>query len=136
MKRVFVDTGAFFAVLIPEDLHHERARAIFARASKEGWQLVTTNIVVIETRALLLNRAHGGRPSALALLDVIESDEYHLERVRESDEAAAIALVRAHEDKTYSLCDAMSFVVMERMNITDAIAFDRHFAEYGRFALI
>jgi len=31
-------------------------------------------------------------------------------------------------------CDAMSFVVMERMNITDAIAFDRHFAEYGRFA--
>jgi predicted nucleic acid-binding protein len=56
--------------------------------------------------------------------------------LRESDEAAAIALVRAHEDKTYSLCDAMSFVVMERMNITDAIAFDRHFAEYGRFALI
>jgi predicted nucleic acid-binding protein len=30
----------------------------------------------------------------------------------------------------------MSFVVMERPNITDAIAFDRHFAEYGRFALI
>jgi predicted nucleic acid-binding protein len=74
VKRVFVDTGAFFAVLIPEDLHHERARAIFARASKEGWQLVTTNIVVIETHALLLNRAHGGRPSALAFLDVIESD--------------------------------------------------------------
>jgi predicted nucleic acid-binding protein len=54
----------------------------------------------------------------------------------ESEEAAAIALVRAHEDKSYSLCDAMSFVVMERMKITDAIAFDRHFAEYGRFALI
>jgi hypothetical protein len=44
--------------------------------------------------------------------------------------------VRAHEDKTYSLCDAMSFVVMERLNIADAIAFDRHFAEYGRFALL
>jgi predicted nucleic acid-binding protein len=44
--------------------------------------------------------------------------------------------LRAHEDKSYSLCDAMSLVVMERMKITDAIAFDRHFAEYGRFALI
>ena len=64
------------------------------------------------------------------------STRKHGEALRESDEAAAIALVRAHEDKTYSLCDAMSFVVMERMNITDAIAFDRHFAEYGRFALI
>ena len=46
------------------------------------------------------------------------------------------SLLRAHDDKTYSLCDAMSFVVMERLSITDAIAFDRHFAEYGRFALL
>ena len=136
MKRVFVDTGAFFAVLVPEDLHHERARVIFTRAGEERWQLVTTNMVVIETYALLLNRAHGGRPSALAFLDAIERDEYQIERVKESDEAAAIDLVRAHEDKTYSLCDAMSFVVMARLGITDAIAFDRHFAEYGRFALL
>jgi predicted nucleic acid-binding protein len=136
VKHVFVDTGAFFAVLVPEDLHHERARAIFTRASEERWQLVTTNIVVIETHALLLNRAHGGRSSALAFLDAIERDKYQIERVNELDESAAAALVRAHEDKTYSLCDAMSFVVMERLNITDAIAFDRHFAEYGRFALL
>jgi predicted nucleic acid-binding protein len=26
--------------------------------------------------------------------------------------------------------------VMARLGITDAIAFDRHFAEYGRFALL
>ena len=32
--------------------------------------------------------------------------------------------------------DAMSFVAMARLGITDAIAFDRHFAEYGRFALL
>jgi len=69
-------------------------------------------------------------------LDAIERDEYQIERVKESDEAAAIELVRSHEDKTYSLCDAMSFVVMARLGITDAIAFDRHFAEYGRFALL
>lgn len=136
MKRVFLDTGAFFAVLIPEDLHHERARALFTQAGEEGWQLVTTNMVVIETYVFLLNRARGGRPSALAFLDAIERDEYQIERVDESEEAAAFALVRAHEDKTYSLCDAMSFVVMERLNITEAIAFDRHFAEYGRFALL
>jgi predicted nucleic acid-binding protein len=37
---------------------------------------------------------------------------------------------------SYSFCDALSFVVMERLNIPEAIAFDRHFAEYGRFALL
>jgi len=47
--------------------------------------------------------------------------------VSKGDESLAIDLVRAHEDKTYSLCDAMSFVVMARLGITDAIAFDRHF---------
>ena len=59
-----------------------------------------------------------------------------VERVSKEDENLAIDLVRSHEDKTYSLCDAMSFVVMARLGITDAIAFDRHFAEYGQFALL
>jgi predicted nucleic acid-binding protein len=45
-------------------------------------------------------------------------------------------LVREHQDKAYSLCDALSFVVMERLGIYEAIAFDRHFREYGRFALL
>jgi predicted nucleic acid-binding protein len=30
----------------------------------------------------------------------------------------------------------VSFVVMALLGITEAIAFDRHFAEYGRFALL
>ena len=59
-----------------------------------------------------------------------------VERVSKEDESLAIDLVRSHEDKTCSLCDAMSFVVMARLGIADAIAFDRHFAEYGRFALL
>ena len=41
-------------------------------------------------------------------------------------------LLRAQADKNYSLCDALSFVVMERLRITDALAFDRHFRQYGR----
>ena len=37
---------------------------------------------------------------------------------------------------TYSLCDAISFVVMERLGITVAIVFDRDFRDYGRFVLL
>ena len=51
-------------------------------------------------------------------------------------EARAIELVRHHRDKSYSLCDAYSFVVMHRLRIADVIAFDRHFREYGKFAVL
>ena len=59
-----------------------------------------------------------------------------VERVRKRDDEQAIALLGAHEDKSYSLCDALSFVVMERLRIKEAIAFDRHFRAYGRFTIL
>jgi hypothetical protein len=40
-----------------------------------------------------------------------------VERVSKEDESLAIDLVRIHEDKTYSLCDAMSVVVVARLGI-------------------
>lgn len=54
----------------------------------------------------------------------------------ERDEEQAIKLLREQADKTYSLCDALSFVVMKRLNISSAIAFDRHFREYGQLVLL
>lgn len=92
--------------------------------------------MVFETYALLLARSHTGRQNALRFLDMVTKDAYRIERVRQTDEAAAVALVRAHEDKAYSLCDALSFVVMERLAIAEAIAFDRHFRAYGRFTIL
>ncbi len=47
-----------------------------------------------------------------------------------------MALVRSHRDKTYSLCDALSFAIMERLGITEVIAFDRHFREYGQLTIL
>lgn len=136
MRRVFLDTGGFLALLVAEDANHARARELFDLASAEKWQLFTTNSVVVETYSVLLARARDGRRAAIAFLDAVLGDSYRVERVRKADEERAVALVRAHEDKTYSLCDALSFVVMERLGITDAIAFDRHFRAYGRFAIL
>ena len=136
MKSVFVDSGGFFALLAPEDKLHPRAQALFQRANQDPWLLVTTNAVLFETYALLLARSRGGRDNAIHFLDMIATDAYQVVRIRKADEDQAIALVRAHQDKGYSLCDALSFVVMERLHITEVIAFDRHFQTYGRFTLL
>jgi predicted nucleic acid-binding protein len=73
---------------------------------------------------------------ALTMLEDLEAGFANVVRVTRRDEVRAAALVRAQIDKSYSLCDALSFVVMERLRISDAIAFDRHFRQYGRFTLL
>jgi predicted nucleic acid-binding protein len=136
VRKVFVDTGGFFGLLVAEDPYHVRARELFGRANSERWRLVTTNAVVTETYALLLVRTRERRAKAIAFLDGLAATGVKVERVRVADEAQAFALVRAHDDKGYSLCDAYSFVVMQRLRIAQVIAFDRHFREIGKFDVL
>lgn len=136
MKPVFVDSSGFFAHLASADPFHEQAVALFQQAKAERWRLFTTNAVVFETYALLLYRTRKGRANALAFLDSIERGFCSIERLSAQDEIRAGVILRSHEDKMYSLCDAASFVVMDRLGIQEAIAFDRRFHEYGRFIVL
>ena len=43
----------------------------------------------------------------------------------------AMALLRQRQDKTYSLCDAVSFVLMRQRAIIDALTTDHHFEQEG-----
>jgi predicted nucleic acid-binding protein len=45
--------------------------------------------------------------------------------------ALEIANDQQHQDKDYSLTDRISFVVMQRLSISTAFAFDRHFVQVG-----
>ena len=135
MRRVFIDTSAFFALIAREDPNHVQTRELFEQAARESWSLVTTNAVAFEAHALVLNRAQPGRIKA-QFLQIIETDTYQVVRVKRADEEKAIAIIRAHQDKSYSLCDTLSFVVMERLRIRDAISFDQDFRSYGRFTLL
>lgn len=49
-----VDTGGFYALISENDVNHERALGVFRKANAERWALVTTNVVVFETYALLV----------------------------------------------------------------------------------
>jgi len=47
------------------------------------------------------------------------------------DVARAKAIVYQYDDKDFSLTDATSFAVMERLTIPQALSFDRNFVQYG-----
>ena len=89
----------------------------------------TTNVMATETHGLVLARA--GRDAALHALQRIYAAGESLIRVSEAEERRAMAILVQYDDKDFSFADATSFAVMERLGITAAVAFDRHFAQYG-----
>jgi predicted nucleic acid-binding protein len=136
VKRVFVDSGAFFAHVVAEDAFHSAALDLFQQAEAKDWRLLTSNAVVFESYALFLSRARNGRALAIGFQDDISAGLCRVERLTKGDETRAHALVRAHHDKEYSLCDASTFVAMSRLRIRDAISFDGHFRQYGQFTVL
>ena len=136
MKRVFVDTSGFFALLVQEDDGHERADELFARAKSEQWTLLTSWFIIFETYALCLGRVRRGREAALSFLDRLANARVQIIGLNQRDIDEALKIVRSYRDKKYSLCDAHSFVVMERLRVGAAISFDSDFRSYGRFEIL
>jgi uncharacterized protein len=129
-RRTLIDTSAYFALIDRDDAYNTRANAVITAVRG---RLYTTNYILAETHALLLKRL--GRSHATRFIVQAERDPTNLIRVRKSDELRAIEIITIHDDKDYTLTDATSFAVMERLGITTAFTFDRHFAQYG-FAVL
>lgn len=136
MRRVFVDTGAFFALLVADDHYHLRARRLFEEASQDSWSLFTTNAVVWETYTLLQKRARNGHVAGMTFLDAVDEGFCQVERIQPIDEERPTDLLRSHSDKEYSFCDALSFAVMERLRLDAAMSFDQDFESCGKFTLL
>jgi len=71
------------------------------------------------------------RDIALRVLQEINRSTTTIIRARSADERRALVILEQYKDKDFSLCDAISFAVMERLRISYTFAFDRHFAQYG-----
>lgn len=124
MKRVFVDTGAWYAVVDDSDPNHASASA-FLR--KNQLPLLTTNFVFDETVTLLRKRL--GWATALEFGNRLnKSDFVNLVQVAIRDEEWAWDIFGRFKDKDFSYTDCTSFAVMERLGIGVAFTFDRHFS--------
>jgi uncharacterized protein len=128
-RRVFLDSGAYAALVNRNDDHRREANAILARILRERLRAFTTNAVVIESHALILNRV--SIQAATQFLRSMDGGYSTVVRCRASDEARAKEIIFQYDDKDFSFTDALSFAVMERLGIRQAFAFDRHFTQYG-----
>ncbi len=134
MKDLFVDTSAWYPLA---DRAH-RDHAVLARTLRErlrqGARIVTTNVVVAETHALLLRRA--GHRAALAFLKAVRQAPNQIEYITPERETDAISRwIDRFSDQPFSLADASSFAVMSELGIREALTLDHHFTVAGFVAL-
>jgi len=128
----FVDTGAWYADFVSDDPDHKAARAFL---KKNTGRLVTTDHVIGETITLL--RVRGRRARALdALTRLLSEKVARIAWVTEADVRGAFAVFQKFADKEWSFTDCVSYVVMERLGISKAFAFDHHFRQFGTVEVV
>ena len=125
---VFVDSSAFYALLVRTDEAHESVRAAFGRLLDQKRPLGTTSFVIVETMALLQYRV------GLAAARDFDDEVLPVVRVEWIDERLYRRGVDrlAREDRRHlSLVDCVSFEFMLEQGMTTALAVDAHFAKAG-----
>ena len=133
MKQIFVDTSAYYALADDGERNHEAAIRIIHQFIREGAELLTTNYIIAETHALLLNRL--GYSIALQVITELYRSRTHIYHVKEAQERRAFEIIRTYSDKEYSLVDAISFATMELFHLKQAFTFDHHFSQFGFWLL-
>ncbi len=128
--EVFVDTSAWYPAVVKNHPDHRRVAAALTRAVGHGKRVVTTNLVVAETHALLLRRA--SRSVALAFARTVRLPPNLV--VCSDPDLEAVALgdwLERFSDQDFSFTDAVSFAVMAARGIAEALTLDHHFGVAG-----
>jgi len=129
---IFVDSGAWFASVIATDPDHAAAIAWLASNREE---LLTTDYVLDETLTLLRSRGQSHIAVALGVALFAESLAV-LHFCTKDDILRAWATFQQYSDKEWSFTDCLSKVVMERLRIDKAFAFDQHFRQFGTVSVM
>lgn len=137
MSEVFIDTAGWASLFIKTEPHHPQALRIFDKLECEGATLITTNYVLAELIALFHRPLRVPRPALFRYIDTLKTTPYvHVVYVDQTLDTAGWDLLKARADKTWSLVDAVSFALMQKRNITEALTTDHHFAQAGFVPLL
>ena len=133
MTTVFADTYYFLALVNANDPGHARTLA-FTKAFTG--RMVTTAWVLVEMADALAFSAPGRAEFFSTWNDLHADRDAEIIGCDDRLLADGIQLYSQRPDKEWSLTDCISFVVMQRRGITEALTKDRHFEQAGFIALL
>ncbi len=127
MRAVFVDTGAWYAMVDRRDPNH---REVNAALEEHRSHLLTSNFVFDETVTLIRYRL-GWQVANQFGENFRLAPVARLERVSPKDEVRAWEIFSGYSDQSFSYTDCTSFALCERLQVSLCAAIDSDFRAFG-----
>jgi uncharacterized protein len=116
-KKIFVDTGAWFAIADKSDQFHQKASNHINQLVEQQTILITSNFVIHETIMLLYRKIC--KEAAYNFLQTIYNDD--------DMERDAYGIFQHYVEHDFSITACVSFVMMKKFGIRHVFTFDKHF---------
>ena len=129
---MLIDTSGFFSMNDRAEKHHHLAQQLYGASRVR----LTTNYILAEYSALALVRGLSRKRVAEFSEEILDDKLIEIIWVGEDLHRRGVELLQQRQDKTYSLCDAVSFVLMNERDETEALTTDRHFEQEGLVRLL
>ncbi len=129
---MLLDTSGLFCYHHRLESQHTKAVTFFQAATLK----LTHNYVLAEFVPLCQTRGLNRAEALSFAADLLSNPTIETVWVDETLHQNALSLLASQLDKTYSLCDAVSFILMRQYGITEALTTDRHFEQAGFLRLL
>jgi predicted nucleic acid-binding protein len=124
---MLLDTSGLFCLHHRNEPRNGRASTLFRSARRR----ITHSYVLAEFIALVEARGLPRGPALSFLRDLIANPRIEVVWVGAALNQSGIDLLEVRLDKSYSLCDAVSFILMRQRGIHEALTTDHHFDQEG-----
>ena len=129
---MLLDTSGLLSLSDKTDTFHGES----ARLYQDARRRVTHDYVLAEFIPLAQVRGVPRRGVLDYVSDLLHDASVEIYWLDEQAYRSALTFLWIIPDKSYSLCDAASFLLMRKLGITEALTTDRHFEQEGLVRLL
>jgi predicted nucleic acid-binding protein len=129
---MFLDTSGLHVIFHSKEKEHEAAVSLFGGAGPK----LTQSYILTELVALAIARGLSRAGVLSFVRSLLAHPEVQVVWVDQRLHLEAMELLEHRPDKSWSLCDAVSFVLMSQHRVTDALTTDHHFEQAGFVRLL
>ncbi len=131
-NTVFVDSDVFVALFFSGDANAERARRLLQKLTDSETNVITSNMVRMETATVLSHRqgmtAANQFLASTKLMDAINATDELLEE--------SLQLFSEQQKRGSSVVDCINVSIMRRYGITEIASFDKAYPKQYGVALV